>query len=74
MDSLEDQVLQFVGEHPGGGLHDITIAKALDEDRTSVVEALRRLRDSGRIIAEDRTFTTSNGATELDNIRLSESS
>jgi len=74
MDSLEDRVLQYIGEHPAGGLHDITIARALDQDRASVLEALRELRDSGRIVAEDRTFTTNDGATELDNIRVAESS
>lgn len=69
MSDLGERVLAYVREHAVGGLHDITIAKALDEPLADVVAALADLRRGNRIDADERALLTSDGTTTFDNIR-----
>lgn len=69
MSDLSERVLAFVRERAVGGLHDVTIAKALDEPLADVVAVLVDLRRENRIEADERSVLTSDGTTTFDNIR-----
>jgi hypothetical protein len=73
VDGLKERVLEYIKGHKGsGGLHNITIARDLDESAGDVTGVLRELREQGVITAVDRNMRTGDGIVKLGNIRLSD--
>lgn len=70
MKELKDRILDLLSDQDAGGVHDVFVAKSLDESQRAVTAALREMREEGIIEATDRTMITSDGTTSLDDIRI----